>query len=411
VAGLGAVLCLVGVIVVGPVVARPAVGAIGSALGRRGNATALLARRNATRNPRRTAATASALLVGVGVVTLFTVFAASLQASLDTTVDRTFGADLVVAAPGFGGAGIDPALAPALAELPEVEGAAGLGAGGARVEGEDRPVTVADPAALDRALSLDVQDGDLADLRDDQIAVAESTAEDNGWALDDPVEITWVDGARQRFTVGAVYAESDIVGGVVVPQPAYAPHTSQQLDMAVFVTLADGTGVEQGRQAITPVVERYGAPDPQDRDEYSASLTQGLDMLLSVVYALLALAIVIALMGIANTLSLSTWERRRELGVLRAVGQTRTQLKHMVRRESVLIALFGTATGLLLGVFLGWAMVNAVGNASGATSEFALPATRLVVVLVVGAVAGVLASLRPARRAARTRILASLAQE
>src|SRR5829696_1127406 len=148
VAGVGAVATLVGVVVAGPVAARPAVAVLGAPLSRWRRSSGLLAQRNAMRNPRRTAATASALLVGVGVVTVFTVFAASLQASLDRTIDRTFGADLVVAAPPFGGAGIDPQLAPALDDVPEVAGTVGLGAGGAVVDGRERPIAVADPAAL-----------------------------------------------------------------------------------------------------------------------------------------------------------------------------------------------------------------------------------------------------------------------
>jgi len=179
----------------------------------------------------------------------------------------------------------------------------------------------------------------------------------------------------------------------------------------VYVALADGVSADEGRAAVDGVADGYGAPEAQDRAEYAASLTSGLDMLLTVVYALLALAIVIALMGIANTLALSTWERRRELGVLRAVGQTRRQLRSMVRYESVIIALFGTLTGLGLGVFLGWGLVEAVGSASGATSAFALPVGRLAVVVVVGAVAGVLAGVRPARRAARMDVLGAVAGE
>jgi putative ABC transport system permease protein len=134
-------------------------------------------------------------------------------------------------------------------------------------------------------------------------------------------------------------------------------------------------------------------------------------MLLTIIYALLALAIVIALMGIANTLSLSIHERTRELGLLRAVGQTRRQVRAMVRGESVVIATFGAVGGIALGVFLGWALVRVAGSASGAVDVFALPTVRLAVVLVVGALAGVVAGLRPARRAARLDVLAAIATE
>jgi putative ABC transport system permease protein len=159
------------------------------------------------------------------------------------------------------------------------------------------------------------------------------------------------------------------------------------------------------------VADRFGAPDVEDRDEFAATMTSGLDLMLTVIYALLALAIVIALMGIANTLSLSIHERTRELGLLRAVGQTRRQVRSMVRWESVVIATFGAVVGIGLGVFLGWALVQAVATASGALGAFAVPAGRLAVVLLVGAFAGVLAGVRPARRASRLDVLGAIAAE
>ena len=410
VTGVGAVAALVGLVVAGPVLARPAASVLGAPLARLRGSEGLLARRNAMRNPGRTSATASALLVGVGVVTVFTVFAASLAASLDATVDRTFGADLVVATSGFGGAGIDPELAGALADVPDVAGVVGVGAGGAVVDGGERAFAVAEPQALAAVVDLGRVDGSMA-LADDEVAVVDTTAEGEGWALGDTLAVTFADGVTDELTIGAVYEEADLVGGMVVPRAAYVPHATQVLDTAVYVQLAEGVSLDAGKQAIAPVIDSFGAPAAQDRDEFAASLTEGLDMLLTVVYALLALAIVIALMGIANTLALSTWERRRELGVLRAVGQTRAQLRRMVRWESVLIALFGTVAGLALGVLVGWGAVEAAGASSGAVSVFALPVGRLAVVLVVGAVAGVLAGARPARRAARLDPLTAIAAD
>jgi putative ABC transport system permease protein len=409
VAGVGAVASLVGVIVAGPVIARPAASLLGAPLARFRGAEGLLARRNAMRNPRRTSATAAALMVGVGVVTVFTVFAASLTRSLEDTVDRTFAADLVVAAPAFGGAALDPQLAGVLGDLDEVSGAVGIGPGGAVVDGDERAFSVADPAGVDAVIDVGVVEGSLADLGDDEVAVADTTAEDEGWALGDTLPFTFADGGEERLTIGALYEEADLVGGMIVPPAAYVPHAAQQVGTAVYVDLADGVSPDEGRAAVEAAGEPFGAPDPQDRDEYAASLTAGLDMLLTVVYALLALAIIIALMGIANTLALSTWERRRELGVLRAVGQTRRQLRRMVRDESVLIALFGTVGGLGLGVFLGWGLVRAVGSTSDAASAFALPIGSLAVVVVVGAIAGVLAGVRPARRASRLDVLGAVA--
>ena len=408
VAGLGAVACLVGVIVVGPVVARPVSGVLGLPFARLRGTGGVLARRNAMRNPRRTSATASALLVGVGVVVVFTVFAASLQSSLDASVDRSFGADLVAGSTRLGGpsmAGVDPDIAPAVAELPEVESAVGLGAGAAIVDGEGRGVVYADLAGIDRVLDLDVTEGSLAGLAADQIAVADSIAEDEGWQLGDTVPVEFLDGAEERFTVGAVYDESNIVGSVLVPRAGWEPHALQGIDTAVFVSLDDGVDMDAGQAAVAQVVDRFGGPEVQSRDEFAATQTAGVDMMLGVIYVLLALAIVIALMGIANTLSLSIHERRRELGVLRAVGQTRRQLRAMVRDESVLVALFGTASGVLLGLFLAWGLVRVVGASSDRFDTFTAPLARLAIVLMVGAVAGVLAGLRPARRAAKLDVL------
>jgi putative ABC transport system permease protein len=403
-AGLGAVACLAGVVVVGPVIARPVSGLLGLPFARLRGIGGVLARHNAMRNPRRTSATASALLVGVGVVVVFTVFAASLRTYLDESIDRSFGADLVASSAAFG-AGIDPGIAPAVAELPEVDSAVGLGAGAAIVDGDDQGVVYADPAGIDRVLDVDVTEGSLAGLADDQIAVADSIAEDEGWRMGDTVSVEFLDGTKERFTLGALYDESNIVGTVLVPRAAWEPHALQEIDTAVFVSLADGVDIDAGHAAVSRVVDRFGGPDVQNREEYAASRTAGVDMMLGIIYVLLALAIIIALMGIANTLSLSIHERRRELGILRAVGQTRRQLRTMVRDESVLIALFGTASGVALGLFLAWGLIEVVAASSDRIETFTAPLARLAVILVVGAVAGVLAGMRPARRAARLDVL------
>ena len=403
-AGLGSVACLAGVVVVGPVVARPASGLLGLPFARLRGIGGVLARSNAMRNPGRTSATASALLVGVGVVVVFTVVAASMKASLDDSIDRSFGADLV-ASSTVGSPGVDPQIAPAAADLPEVDAAVGLGGGAAIVDGDERGIIYAEPAGIDRALDVDVTDGSLADLADDEIAVAASLAEDEAWALGDTVPFEFVDGADERFTVGAIYEQDNIVGPVLVPRAAWEPHDLQAIDTAVFVSLADGVDIDTGRAAVSRVVDRFGGPDVEDREEYAATQTATFDTMLSIIYVLLALAIIIALMGIANTLSLSIHERRHEMGVLRAVGQTRRQLRSMVRDESVLIAVFGTVCGVVLGLFLAWGLVAVVADSSNRIETFTVPVARLAVILVVGAIAGILAGLRPARRASRLDVL------
>ena len=416
-AGLGALLTIVGVVVFGPVVAGPVGGVIALPLARLRGMTGSLARRNATRNPRRTSATAAALLVGVAVVTLFTTFGASIKASLDETVRQSFGGDLVIGGGRFGDPSLSPRIATDVARLPEVGTAVGIGRGVARVGATDRRLSVADPAALSRLVNLDVSSGSVADLGPRQLAVAKTIADDNGWRVGTAVPVTFADGATEQFTVGALYGTTDVVGQVLVGRAAWAPHATQDVDATVLVGLRSGTSLESGRAAVERVVAPYGAPTVQDRDEYIASVASGVNMVLGLIYVLLFLAILIAGMGIANTLSLSIYERTRELGVLRAVGQTRGQLRSMVRWESVIVSTFGAVGGLGVGGFLGWALVTVASHANASEGParnlgvFALPVEQLAVVLVVGALVGVIAGVRPARRAARLNVLDAIAAQ
>ncbi|HEX2274579.1 MAG TPA: ABC transporter permease [Acidimicrobiales bacterium] len=405
-AGLGAAATMVGVVVLGPVVARPAASLLGWPASRLGGATGSLSRQNAVRNPRRTAGSATALLVGVGVVVLFTVFASSLKASIDRSVTESFGGDLVVATPSFGGGTLSPQLAESLRRLPEVERATGVGEGPATVDGVPRRLTVADPALLGELLDLDVVDGALAAVGPAEVAVSDEAAADRGWRVGSPVAVTFADGGGARLTVAAVYRAREVAGDYLVSRVTWGPHAPQDSDRMVLVSLAEGVALAEGRAAVERAVEPYGRPPVQDREEYAASAAQGVDMLLGIVYALLGLAVLIALMGIANTLSLSVHERTRELGLLRAVGQTRRQVRSMVLGESVVVAVFGTLGGTALGLFLGWALVRAAG---AETALFTVPTGRLAVVVAAGAVAGVLAGVRPARRAARLDVLRAIA--
>ncbi|MGW4379109.1 FtsX-like permease family protein [Kitasatospora sp. NPDC004531] len=406
----GALALLLGTVVLGPVAAAVAVRALGAPLVRLRGVTGALARRNAARNPRRTSATASALMVGVAVVTLFTVFGASVQATLDDAVSRSFAGDLAVTAPaaGAGGSGVSPKLAPALAALPEVRAAAGLGRGVAQVDGRGKQLDVADPAQLAQVTDLGRIDGSLSELGADGLAVSRTEAAARGWQLGTAVPMRFADGPA-TFTVRALYRGGGVTGDYLISREAWQPHRVQDSDSLVAVALRPGVGPDAGKAAIAQVADGYGNPQVQTRDEYAASAASGVDMMLSVVYALLALAVLIALLGIANTLTLAVHERVRELGLLRAVGQSRAQLRAMVRWESVLVAAFGTAGGLALGALLGWALTRA--SDSAGTGSFALPAGRLAVVALVGLAAGALAGLRPAARAARLDILRAVAAD
>ncbi|WP_406165665.1 ABC transporter permease [Streptomyces sp. NBC_00996] len=412
-AGLGAVLALAAFVVLGPVASSTAVRVLGGPLDRLRGVTGGLARRNALRSPKRTAATASALMIGVAVVSLFTVFGASLKATMDQTVSRSFAGDVAVSTPSFGagGSGLSPKLAPAIARQPSVENAVGLGRGVAEVDGEGRALTVTDPLALGKVFDLGDVQGSLNNLGTNGIAITEKEADKQRLRTGDTAQLAFTDGEKQNFIVRAVYGQSELAGDYVITRAAWAPHRTQDSDTLVAVSFKDGVSTADGKAAVQKVAEQYGNPQVQTRDAYAQSSAGGIDMMLTLVYALLALAVLIALLGIANTLTLAIHERTRELGLLRAVGQTRAQLRAMVRWESVLVAAFGTAGGLALGAFLGWVLVKASDGASDSAFAFAVPPAQLVVVALVSLAAGALAGLRPARRAARLDVLRAIATE
>ncbi|WP_326794593.1 FtsX-like permease family protein [Streptomyces sp. NBC_01808] len=405
---LGAVVTLAAFVVLGPVASSYAVRILGAPL-RRMNGR--LARRNALRSPKRTAATATALMIGVAVVSLFTVFGASLKSTMDQTVSRAFAGDVAVRVPAFGpeSGALSPKVAPAVAELPEVEHALGLGSGVARVDGGGRALTVTDPGRMGDVLDLGTVQGSLTGLGADGVAVSRSEADDHGWQVGSTARFTFTDGEKQPFTVRAVYDQADLAGDYVLTREAWEPHRMQDSDSLVAVAFRDGVAEADGKAAVEKVAERYGNPEVQTRDEFAESSAAGVDMMLTLVYALLALAVLIALLGIANTLTLAVHERTRELGLLRAVGQTRAQLRAMVRWESVLVAAFGTAGGLTLGAFLGWAMTKAT-DSSG-DGVFTVPPLQLAIVALVGLTAGALAAWRPSRRAAKLDVLGAIATE
>jgi putative ABC transport system permease protein len=408
--GLGALAVLVGAVVLGPVVARPAAAVLGAGPAAFRGFAGRLARRNAMRNPRRIAASASALMVGTGVVALFTTFGASLKATIDDAVDNEFAGDLVIVQDSSGGAALSPELAGAIADLPEVDGAVGAGEALATIDGDNVDPTVTDLPRLLAVLDLGVSEGSAAGFGPGQIAISEQYAEEHGLGLGDDVPLTFVDGATTDLSVGVIYSERMSFGDLIIDPADWAPHARQAGDVVVFVDLADEVTEADGQAAVTAVTGRFAAPDPLTRDEYVDSVGSEIDQMLAMIYGLLGVAVLIGLMGVGNTLALSIHERTRELGLLRAVGQSRSQVRSTVRWESVIVAVFGTVGGLAVGTFLGWGLMRAI-NAQEGFGLFAVPVTPLAVILGLAALAGVLAAVRPARRAARLDILDAVATD
>ncbi|HEY7626732.1 MAG TPA: FtsX-like permease family protein, partial [Ilumatobacteraceae bacterium] len=260
--------------------------------------------------------------------------------------------------------------------------------------------------AMQQIEEFGLAEGSLDDLHGNEIAVFSDIADEKGWTLGQSIPVRFAETGTQQFTIVATYDEGATVGDYFISLEAYDANIADHFDQKVLMTVADGTNFDSARAAVTAVAAAYPQGDVQDRDEYRDAQTKNLDMLLNLIYALLALAVFIALLGIANTLALSIFERTRELGLLRAIGMTRSQLRTTVRYESVIIALLGTVLGLAIGTAFGWSIVKAL--ADEGLDTFAFPATQLAVVTAIAALAGVAAAALPARRAARLNVLAAI---
>jgi putative ABC transport system permease protein len=401
--GAAALLVFFGVTVLGRTVSLPLSRLIGWPLPRTRGIAGELARENAMRNPKRTAATASALMIGVGLVAFITIFAASTKASISEVIDERFLGDIAITSPAMAGSGgLDPSLGDRLNDLPEVDVAGGIRVRAAQIDGKPDLLFAGDREAF-QVFDVDPIRGRPADLDADSIGVFEDVAEEKGLEIGDTVPVDFTKTGRQQLRVAMIYGENVPAGDWILGIEAFEKNVSEQYDFQVFVRTADGVSPGAATAAVERVADEYPGANVLDQDGYKAEQSKFVDQMLGLIYALLGLAIVIALLGIGNTLALSILERTRELGVLRAVGMTRPQLRSCVRWEAVIIAVQGTALGLVVGVFFGWALVRAL--ASEGVQTFALPVTSLVVVVLLGALAGVAASVVPARRAARIDVL------
>jgi putative ABC transport system permease protein len=406
--GAGLALAAAGALVLSPVLARPALSVIGAPLAALG-VTGRYARENARRTPRRTAATAAALTIGVGLVGFVTTIAASADAAIGDAVDRSFRSDYVVLARSWED-GLAPSIEADLAAAPEVAAVAGLRTTPVEVEGAGEELAGVDTATIEGLHDLEVARGSLAAVHGDGTALPTDVAESLDAAIGDTVTVRFADGHEADLVVRATY-DGDLLtggGGVLVDLPTFEAEVTDQRARMVFVDLADGVGAAEGRRAVEAALADWPNAELQDRAEFKEAVGDDIDAMLNLLYGLLALAVVIALLGIANTLALSVHERTSELGLLRAVGMQRRQVRAAVRWEAVAIAVLGAAAGTLLAVGSAWAVVAGL---DGQVTRLVVPTGRLVAVLAVAAVAGVVAAVGPARRAARLDVLAAVSHD
>jgi putative ABC transport system permease protein len=393
---VGALATFIGVAILGPVLARPVARAFGVPLRLRG-ISGELATRNAIRNPKRTARTASSLMIGVALVGFITVFAASVKTSVAGSLETEFTGTHIVQSGGFDNStGISPSLADTLRSTPGVDAVAQARLSPAVVDGSATDAFYAfDATTIDELFTLGSIEGDLDSLGSDGIAISADNAVAKGWTIGTTVPVTFPSG-DSTLTVKAIYSDgTDWVGSQFVDLDVLRANGGEELDYRVYVS-----GDEL---AIEAAAAGYASADVLDKDAFLAEVSGDIDTILGLFYALLAFAVVIALLGIANTLALSVFERTRELGLLRAIGMSRSQVRSVVRWESIVIAVFGATLGLAVGSFFGWAIVRAM--ADEGIDTLTVPVANLVVVAGIAAVAGAVAAAMPARRAARLDVL------
>jgi putative ABC transport system permease protein len=405
--GIGAGVIFLGVAVLGPVIASPVAAAIGAPIRAVRGVTGRLAESNAARNPKRTSATASALMIGVALVVFITIFGASIRSSVNAAIDKSMKADYVVTSGGFG-AGILPLqLENRLKQTPGVTAVSGVRSGQFEVKGGVKMLTAVDPNLVNSLFDLEVSKGDIRNLGTGGIAVKDITARDNGWKIGSQISSRFAQTGTKTLTVEAIYKQTQ-VGPYVISLDSFALNFPDQFDSQIYVKTAGGPN-PQVRQSLQAVMNDFPAGKLQDRAEFKQSQGNAINTFLNLVYVLLLFAIVIAVFGIANTLGLSIIERTHEIGLLRAVGMTRRQLRATIRWESVIVALLGAVLGLVIGVFFGWAMVTALRDQG--IDQLSFAPLSLVLIIVIAGVFGVFAAILPARRAARLDVLRAVTTE
>ena len=436
--GAGAAALFIGLAAAGPVAAGGIARFLGRPLPAMMGVTGRLATENAARNPKRTTITAVTLTIGVGLVAIITILAASVKGSFGDTFGGQIKADLVVDAGGFGGTGLAPDVAEAVRAVPGVDVVTSNRFSSARVlnsklgldvaakyvnggpltdrgvtgltgpPGEDAFILGIDPSSFFKIVSLGTMEPSGAQLAKGTILVSKTEADKNGWTTGTDVRMWFADVGDRAYRIAGVFDQPVFRSGYFLSFDDFnevAP-VPFRVDNALYVKLAPGTDVTATRRAVEAVVVPIApAATVADLGTYVREQTDQLNSFILVIYVLLALAVVIAVVGIGNTLALSILERTREIGMLRAVGMVRSQLKQSIRWESAVIAAFGSVLGIAVGTAIAVAVISALADRG---INLHIPPGQLALILLVGVVSGVITAILPARRGAQIDVLSAI---
>jgi putative ABC transport system permease protein len=409
--GAGVVGLFAAVLLLGPVMAKPIARFIGAPVQALRGVTGTMARGNVQRNPRRTARTAAPVLIGVALVTGASVFAASIKEQIRVAVGESFVGDYVINSTKGGSVSLGQDFVDQLNEIPEVGVATGLGfaRGVADIEGKPAFGAVVDPATVKDLVNVEFVDGSMSSLTPQGVLISEGEAKRRELGVGDELVLR-IDGTPVPLKVQGVYVSTELI------RTARIYHRDTFLKTSIttpagFVSLTRAPGVSdaQFRAVVGPAAENYGIGELQDKNEFINSRADLVDRSLAFIYGLLLLSIMIATFGIVITLLLAVYERRREIGLLRAVGMTRAQVRTTVRWESVITSVYGAFVGVVMGLVLGYVVIISLRD-QGLT-QYSVPVTDIVWILVLAFGAGVAAAVVPAWRATRLNVLRAIAAD
>lgn len=419
--GLGVLGVFSGILVLGPAIARPVALFIGIPVAAMRGASGVMARQNAARNPKRTSRTAAPVLLGVALVTAFTALAASIRAEVRDTFGDAFSGDIALTVDSQGFGGIPLSLTDQIAQLDGVAQATGVGFTSVRLvdpsqatsstpAGADQRgvfVQTINPATITGLFDLGVTEGDLTTLGSDGLFVDAGRAESKGWEVGTRLKVIRIDGVEVDAVVRGLMSGDTSFANYVASREMFADAPSPIFDAFVYIKVADDAVFDTVRDRIAAISSDAGIGTLQTKDEFIDDQAAQINQILALIYGLLGLSIIIAIVGIVITLLLSVFERRREIGLLRAVGMTKSQVRTTVRWESVITSLLGAVTGVVLGIVMGIVVVAALSDEGDIA--FRLPVNETLLIVFISFVLGVVAAVYPAWRATKVNVVEAIA--
>ncbi|MER5745208.1 FtsX-like permease family protein [Streptomyces sp. NPDC002225] len=400
----GAFLALIGVIVLIPLLSRPVIALVRPLLRKVFGVSGKLAAQNAVRNPRRTGTTASALAIGLTLVTGISVLGVTLGQAVDRATTDNLKADYLVTMAN--GQSLDKSALTALEKAGKVSAVSPNQYTGIEVKGDYQGASAVSAADLRKVFALKTVSGSLDTLGKGEIAVSDKTSESKGWKTGDTLPVKFDNGKKGELRVGAVFEENTFLSPVLVSTDLAAQHSGTAGIQEIWLT-TDGGASGANEQAVVDALGNNPAVSIMDRQDIRNMFGGSVNLAMNIMYGLLAMALIIAVLGVVNTLAMSVFERQQEIGMLRAIGLDRRRVKRMIRLEAVVISLFGAVVGIGLGVFLGWAIGKTIASDIPGY-VLVLPWGRIAIFLALAGAVGVLAALWPARSAAKLNMLTAI---